>query len=93
MDVFVLADPVGTVDRLLLSGRVPPRVHNKHIVCFNEGEADAASFEGDEEDWFLSGFERADDSVAASRAAIQIGVRNLRLLKPGRDPCKIAREL
>jgi hypothetical protein len=49
-DGFGLTDAVGTVDGLGFDGGVPPWVEEEDVVGGGEVEADAAGFEGDEEE-------------------------------------------
>ena len=49
-DVADLADAVGAVDGLGFDGGVPPGVEEEDVVGAGEVEAEAAGFEGDEEE-------------------------------------------
>ena len=47
--LFILADPVGAIDCLQLSGRVPPGVKEHHIVGFLKVKTGASGFQRDQE--------------------------------------------
>ena len=74
-DVFVLADAVAAVYRLVFDSRVPPRVHDEDVVGFGQVEPGAARFGADEEDAhgvvFLEVF---DFGFAVARFAVEVFV-------------------
>ena len=73
----LLTVAMGSVDRLCLTGRVPPWVEQKHVVGGGQVEAGASGFEADQKDSAIRVVLKVVDSLlAVSGRAIEGGVAN-----------------
>ncbi len=94
VDGFVLADAVGAVDGLGFDGGVPPGVEEVDVVGGGEVEAEAAGFEGDEEEGAGGvGLEMLDALLAVAGFAIEIFVDDAFGVEGGADDGEHAGEL
>ena len=66
MHLPLLADAVNTVHGLLLGGRVPPRIHDEHVVRLGQVQAETAGLERNQEHRRGPGAERLDDFGAVA---------------------------
>ena len=66
-DLLGLADPVAAVHRLLLDGRVPPRVHQEDGAGGAEVQPDPAGLEREQEDLRALRFARLAAKVSQRR--------------------------
>ena len=93
MHLLILADAVNTVHRLLLGGRVPPRIHDEHVVRLGQVQTEAASLERNEEHRLLTARERLNDLCTVAGRTVQVQVADAFLRQACRNALEVAGEL
>ena len=84
---------MGAVDRLLLGRRIPPRVHDIHVVRLRERQARAAGLERNQEDRRLARTEPLDHLLAVARRTVQLHHRDTAPLQHAPNTSQKRREL
>ena len=88
-----LADAVGPVGGLGLHSRVPPGVVVDHGVCLGQVQADAASFQADQEQRHRAAGELLDQRIALLALSGQLDPGNLVFFELGLNQGEHAGEL
>jgi hypothetical protein len=73
LDLSQLTDAVHSLYGLVFNSRIPPGVHQKHLICCHQVETDACCFERDDEDanrWVFLEFLYDLGAIFVRRAAL-----------------------